>query len=140
MNFPSAVVSCLRNYVNFSGRATRSEFWYWTLAYILLVLPLSVADEVMNRGTIGKLSYVVGALTLVLFLPNLAVAVRRLHDTDRSGWWLLLSFTVIGAPVVLYWYCCRSTDGRNRFDTAAPVIAIAKPRYKVAAIHAAQPA
>lgn len=140
MNLPNAVVSVLRNYVNFSGRASRSEFWYWTLAYILVMVPLSIIDESINPGTeFGKMSVVVGLLSLALFLPNLAVTVRRLHDTDRSGWWILLSFTGVGVFVLLYWYCCKGTDGANRFGGGDQVIA--KPRRRAAAVTSAmQPA
>lgn len=133
MNLPNAVASVLRNYVNFSGRASRSEYWYWTLAYMLLMMPLAVIDQHLNRGTeMGKMSLVVGLLSLALFLPNLAVTIRRLHDTDHSGWWILLSFTGVGVLVLLYWYCCAGTDGANRFGGGDQVTA--KPRRRAAAV------
>jgi uncharacterized membrane protein YhaH (DUF805 family) len=133
MNFSNAVISCLRNYANFSGRATRSEFWWWMLAYLLLIMPLSIADEVLNPGThSGKMSWVVAILVLALWLPNLAVTVRRLHNIDRSGWWILLGFTVIGLPVLIYWYCCPGTHSINRLSDA--LITTIKARRKVAAV------
>jgi uncharacterized membrane protein YhaH (DUF805 family) len=133
MNFSNAVISCLRNYANFSGRATRSEFWWWMLAYLLLMMPLSIADEVLNPGAqFGKMSWVVAILALALWLPNLAVAVRRLHDIDRSGWWILLGFTVIGLPVLIYWYCCPGTHSNSRLGNG-PGTTI-KARHKVAAV------
>jgi uncharacterized membrane protein YhaH (DUF805 family) len=140
VNFSSAVISCLRNYANFSGRATRSEFWWWVLAYLLLMVPLSIADEVLNPGTqLGKMSCVVAIVTLALWLPNLAVTVRRLHDIDRSGWWILLGSTGIGLPVLIYWYCCSGTEGVNRFGDRQ--IATGKIRGEVAGVTAAtQPA
>lgn len=52
---------------------------------------------------------------LGLLLPNITVAIRRLHDIDRTGWWLLLSFTIIGIPVLLWWDCVKGTDGPNRY-------------------------
>lgn len=139
MNLPNAVVSCLRNYAKFSGRASRSEYWYWMLAYILLMVPLSIVDERLNPGTaLGKMSVVVGIFSLVLLLPSLSVTVRRLHDIDRSGWWVLLGCTGVGVPVLIYWYCCRGTDGANRFGGGEPTT---KPRRRVMAVTSAmQPA
>ena len=131
MNLPNAVISGFRNYANFSGRASRSEFWYWTLAYMLVMLPLNVLDFVQNAGTqMGTTSWVVTILTFGLLIPNTAVAVRRLHDTDRSGWWLLISFTVVALPLLIYWYCVQGTKGANRFgggEGASP-----KPRLRQA--------
>lgn len=140
MNLPNAVTSCLRNYANFSGRATRSEFWYWTLAYMMLMVPLSIVDEILNPGEqMGKLSYVVAALTLALVIPNIAVSVRRLHDTDRSGWWIFIPCTVIGLPFLIYWYCCAGTRDANRFGDDESTVG--KPRRRIAATSdALQPA
>jgi uncharacterized membrane protein YhaH (DUF805 family) len=73
-----------RNYVNFSGGATRSEFWYWVL-FVLLVGTLTQNTETLNS-----------AFGLLTFVPRLAVCVRRLHDLDRTGWWMLIWLTVFG--------------------------------------------
>lgn len=131
MSFLSAVSVCLRKYTTFSGRATRSEFWYWTLAQFLLAILTAVLDQVFKlqiAPEVGLLSVIVSLLT---FLPSLAVSARRLHDLDRSGWWMLISFTVIGLFVLIYWYCCRGTEGRNRFDP--PAQPSEKPRIRVPA-------
>jgi uncharacterized membrane protein YhaH (DUF805 family) len=63
----------------------------------------------------GPFSYVTAAVELALILPSLAVAVRRLHDIDRTGWWLLIAATAIGTLVLIYWACLPGTSGRNRF-------------------------
>jgi uncharacterized membrane protein YhaH (DUF805 family) len=100
--------------VNFTGRAARSEFWYWTLFAILA----SIAGELIDLALFSSSSTFTPVQTLVnlaLFLPGLAVSVRRLHDLDRTGWWLLLIFTVIGMIVLLVWDCMRGTVGPNRF-------------------------
>ena len=116
MNFIEAISSGFRNYVNFSDRAVRSEYWYWTLFVTIVGVVLGGIDQGLNPGVgIGAFSIVNGLVTLALILPGLAVSVRRLHDIDRTGWWLLLSFTVIGVLVLIYWACQRGTPGPNRF-------------------------
>jgi len=116
MNLVEAVSSGFRNYVNFSGRAIRSEYWYWTLVVTIVVVVLGVIDERLYPGAqMGAFSYVNMIVTLALIVPGLAMSVRRLHDIDRTGWWLLLAFTVIGAFVLIYWACLRGTLGPNRF-------------------------
>ena len=93
MDFVSAVKSCLGQYAGFSGRAVRSEFWWFFLFQILVVIVASFLGS-----TISSL------VSLALLLPALAVGTRRLHDIGRSGWWQLLSLTGIGFLVLLYWW------------------------------------
>jgi uncharacterized membrane protein YhaH (DUF805 family) len=117
MNFFEAISSGFRNYVNFSGRAVRSEFWYWTLFTFVLVGVLGIIDQMLNPGVrMGAFSVLNGLVGLALILPSLAVSIRRLHDIDRTGWWVLLGFLpVIGTLVLIYWACQRGTPGANRF-------------------------
>jgi len=95
-----AISVCFNKYVTFSGRASRSEYWYFFLFCILLGLATAVVDMVIF-GVENELSPVNSLTSLALFLPSLAVAVRRLHDTNRSGWWIggfwlgLLGFAVV---------------------------------------------
>ncbi len=112
MDFVQAIQSGFRNYVNFSGRASRSEFWYWTLFAILLSLVTSIIDSLFFPGGISPLNTIAGLAT---FLPSLAVSVRRLHDIDRTGWWVLISLTIIGIILLIYWDCQRGTAGANRY-------------------------
>ena len=82
----------------------------------VLVGVLGVIDERLNPGVgLGAFSIVNMLVSLALILPGVAVSVRRLHDIDRTGWWILLGFTVIGALVLIYWACQRGTPGPNRF-------------------------
>jgi uncharacterized membrane protein YhaH (DUF805 family) len=113
MNFTQAISSGFNNYVNFAGRAIRSEFWYWTLFAALA----SIAGELIDLALFSSSTFspVQTLVNLALFLPGLAVSVRRLHDLDRTGWWILLVFTLIGIIVLLAWYCMRGTVGPNRF-------------------------
>lgn len=87
MNMIDAVKSVLTQYVGFSGRARRSEYWYWILATLLLGIVIGIIEGALGLGTdtSGPIS---SLINLALFLPGLAVAFRRLHDTGRSGWWI----------------------------------------------------
>ena len=116
MNFVEAINSGFRNYFNFSGRAIRSEYWYWTLFAAIVSAVINGLDQTANPGDqLGLFSAFNGLVSLALFIPGLSVSVRRLHDIDRTGWWLLLGFTIIGIFVVIYWACLRGTLGPNRF-------------------------
>lgn len=113
MDFGTAVKTCLNKYATFSGRAARSEFWYFALFTFIANVVASVLDSaVFNDMPVFSL-----IATIVFIVPSLAVGARRLHDKDLSGWWQLLSLTVIGAVVLLVWYCQRGTVGQNRFGT-----------------------
>ena len=118
MNMIEAVTSCLRNCADFSGRAIRSEYWYWSLASSVVCFVFGLIDETLNPGTqLGLFSAVTALVTFGLLLPGLAVSVRRLHDVDKSGWWMLLGFTVVGIVPLIYWACQRGTVGQNRFGS-----------------------
>lgn len=116
MSFTEAVKTCFSKYVDFKGRAPRSEFWWWVLFVIIVSVVLSIIDaSVFGSGPedIGILS---SLWSLATFLPGLAVSVRRLHDTDRSGWWILIGLIpIIGWLVLIYFYVQQGTEGQNRF-------------------------
>jgi uncharacterized membrane protein YhaH (DUF805 family) len=113
MNFSQAIASGFRNYVTFSGRASRSEYWYWVLFAILGSVATAIIDRsLFDTSTVSPLNAI---FTLVCFLPGLAVSFRRLHDIDRTGWWWLLVFTVIGTILLIVWFCLKGTAGPNRY-------------------------
>ena len=114
MTFTQAIAAGFQNYVNFTGRAARSEFWYWVLFAVLASLVAGLIDlALFGESTISPINTLVG---LALFLPGLAVSVRRLHDIDRSGWWVLLVLIpIIGIIVLIIWNCTKGTVGPNRF-------------------------
>jgi uncharacterized membrane protein YhaH (DUF805 family) len=109
MGFVDAIKSGFSNYVGFSGRAVRSEYWYWTLFVILASLVAGIIDAVLGLGLVGAI------VSLALLLPGIAVSARRLHDLDRTAWWLLIAFTGIGLILLLVWDCMKGTTGPNRF-------------------------
>lgn len=109
-SFGSAISICLSNYVGFSGRAPRSEYWFFEL-FLLIVYVVGIIIDV----TIGH-QIVMPICSLGLILPTFAVLMRRLHDLDKSGWWWLISFIpLVGAIWLLVLMCTRGTAGPNRF-------------------------
>ena len=116
MSFVEAISSGFRNYANFSGRAVRSEDWYWVLFAAIVLIVFGAIDKSLYPGiAMGPFSYVTMVVGLALILPSLAVSVRRLHDIDRTGWWVLIGLTFIGTLVLIYWACRPGTSGSNRF-------------------------
>ena len=142
------MIEPLKKYATFSGRARRKEYWWFQL-FVMLVTMLAFAADAMINGVdaliAGATGYVQAAESLLLFLPSIAVSVRRLHDTDRRGWWLLMPLLpammlggaigaelagvagaamwvygsalllAVAALLLLVWYCSRGTIGDNRF-------------------------
>jgi uncharacterized membrane protein YhaH (DUF805 family) len=117
MTFVEAINSCFRNYANFSARAIRSEYWYWWLFVAIVLIAFGLIDEMLYPGPLqmGFFSFVTAVVVLALILPSLAVSVRRLHDIDRTGWWVLIGATAIGTLILIYWACLPGTPGPNRF-------------------------
>jgi uncharacterized membrane protein YhaH (DUF805 family) len=114
MSFGEAISSGINNYLNFEGRASRSAYWYFQLFFGLVLVIAIIMDELIARSpSVGMLRF---AVTLVFFLPLLTAGVRRLHDNDRSGWWMLLGcIPIIGDLILLVWQCNVGTNGPNRF-------------------------
>lgn len=121
MDFSQSISTCLSKYATFSGRAQRSEYWWFALFTVLVSLGTQFLDLFLGFPLLNMLA------SLALLLPSLAVGARRLHDTDRSGWWLLIILVpVIGWIVLLVFFCSRGTVGPNRFGAdplAAPAAA-----------------
>lgn len=113
MNFENAVKSGFKNYVNFNGRAARSEFWYWMLFGLIGAIVTVVLDVVVFPD--NDISPLNTLFSLVTLLPSLSIAARRLHDIDRTGWWQLIGMTLVGLVVLIYWWVQPSQPGTNRF-------------------------
>src|SRR4029077_1160257 len=107
VGFTEAVKTCFAKYVTFSGRAARPEYWYFVLFTLVVSIVLAIVESAVIGGHLGTLQ---GLFNLATILPGLAVAVRRMHDIDRSGWWLLLGFVpLVGEIILLVWLCRRGT-------------------------------
>jgi uncharacterized membrane protein YhaH (DUF805 family) len=101
----------LHKYVDFSGRAPRAEYWWFYLATTIGSIVASILDSILGLGSILVILFV-----LAILLPSIAAGVRRLHDTDRSGWWLLIGLIpLIGIIVLLVFFVMPGTTGDNRF-------------------------
>jgi len=145
MSFIDAIKSVFSQYATFSGRARRSEFWFW---YLFLVIVGTVAGALLGTvgvasldtttGTFGAGYFVVVALIsivwLALLLPTLAVSVRRLHDQDKSGFFWFMSFIPLAGPIIMIvFYATAGTVGPNRFG-ADPKGAQAPAGYAAPAV------
>jgi uncharacterized membrane protein YhaH (DUF805 family) len=118
MDFKTAVTTCFRKYATFHGRARRSEYWWFQLFLAIAGVASGIADAIVS----APLAWFAFLVLLVSFLPSLAVFVRRLHDVDRSGWWVLLFVVPLIGPIALFIFVLsRGTDGPNRFGD--PVVA-----------------
>jgi uncharacterized membrane protein YhaH (DUF805 family) len=119
-----AVTRVLTHFVDFSGRASRSEYWWWTGALFLAYLLAGLL--VIVEPTIGLL--VSAILLFGAFIPNLAVTVRRLHDVGRTGWWLLLHIIPFGSLVIFIFTLLDTERGMNRWGAPAVGSSYVDPR------------
>jgi uncharacterized membrane protein YhaH (DUF805 family) len=102
-------VKALKNYANFNGRATRSEFWYFVLVNFIISLILTIIDNAIFNTSVLSLIYSLGVL-----LPSLAIGARRLHDINKSGWWQLIALIPIVGPIILIiWWATPSKKESN---------------------------
>lgn len=108
MDFATAVKTVLvQKYVKFDGRASRSEFWWFTLFSFIVSAVLYLVDGVLGIDLLRNI------YSLAVLLPTLAVGARRLHDIGKSGWWQLLIITLIGILVLIYWWV-QPSEGENQ--------------------------
>lgn len=125
MTFTDSVKTCFSKYVTFSGRASRSEFWWWILFTWIASIVLGVVDSLLFGTTVTYAGgfesstdtpYLSGLFSLAVFLPTISVAVRRLHDRDKSGWWWWLwVIPLVGWIILIVWFATEGTRGTNRF-------------------------
>lgn len=109
-------IDAWKNYVVFDGRARRAAYWYFMLINLVVAMALGLIDGALGLGEAGEGGLFSGLYALAAFLPGLALTVRRLHDTERSGWWVLIGLIpLIGTLVLLYFMVCRGTAGPNRY-------------------------
>ena len=118
MNFLQSVSACFNKYLTFNGRATRSEFWWFYLFSTLMSWTVSTVGELTLGMGLELGSTIVSTILQIAFLlPWLAVASRRMHDIDRSGWWILIMFTGIGIILLIYWWAKKGNFGENTFGS-----------------------
>ncbi|NHA68181.1 DUF805 domain-containing protein [Phycicoccus flavus] len=126
MSFVDAVKTCFAKYVGFSGRARRSEYWWWVLFTSIVGIVALIIDVSIGTRTDSGVGIVQSILGLALLLPNLAVSIRRLHDTSRSGWWILLGFIPLIGAVILIVFYVQDSHGDNQYGP--------NPKHEVARV------
>jgi uncharacterized membrane protein YhaH (DUF805 family) len=113
MSFGAAVRTVFSKYATFSGRARRSEYWWFYLFSILAYIVAAIIARAINTQIISLI------VVLALIVPSLAVTARRLHDTDRSAWWMLISLVpLVGGIILIVFNCQDSSAGMNRFGAS----------------------
>jgi uncharacterized membrane protein YhaH (DUF805 family) len=121
MSFQDAVRTCLQQkYADFSGRARRSEFWFFVLFNIIVSIVASILDSILHTKMGSTGTGIIGTLAgLALLVPGIAVAIRRLHDTNRSGWWFLIVLVpFVGGIVLLVFNAMEGTPGDNSYGAS----------------------
>lgn len=113
MDFGKSIQTCMGKYATFEGRASRSEFWWFYLFTIMLSWGASVVGALsFGEGGGAALSLLTN---LAVMLPSFAASSRRLHDTNRSGWWVLLALTIIGIIPLIIWWAQDSDKAANQY-------------------------
>ena len=113
-----SIKNCLKKYAVFSGRSSRQEYILFYIFITLVPFLLGVIEELL--GFFPSTDYTIFGIifNLAVFLPTWAVTIRRLHDVNRSGWWILINLTIIGIIPFVYWVCMKKSDeGENRFGS-----------------------
>ena len=116
MDFATAINTCLvKKYADFSGRASRSEYWFYSLFIIILSIVSLIIDTMILYYPIEDN----GPINLILIVgttvPSIAVGARRLHDVGKSGWWQLIIITIVGIPILLYWVIIKGSITTNEY-------------------------
>lgn len=126
MSFTNAVKAYFLKWNDFRSRSSRSEYWWATLFVTLASFPLgfivgfvigflSVTAGFSETTMENVLAIVILPVQIFIIIASTCLVIRRLHDVDRSGWWYLIIFTIVGMIPLFIWYCTRGTDGDNRF-------------------------
>jgi uncharacterized membrane protein YhaH (DUF805 family) len=118
MNISQSISTCFAKFATFGGRASRPEYWWFMLASIVFsyLLQIMVGITMLNNSDEGSAMAVgMNLLFLVIAIPQISAGSRRLHDTGRSGWWQLLSFTVIGLIPLIIWLAQDGNKEANKY-------------------------
>lgn len=116
MEFQDAVKAGFQKFFDFDTRSSRSEYWWWTLFVIMGGIVLAILDAMTSGVGASGFGPLGGLFSLVTLIPGISVTVRRLHDLDKSGWWILINLVpLIGWIIMIVWAATRGNDGPNRF-------------------------
>ena len=106
-------ITVIKKYAVFDGRASRKEYWMFQLVYSIIYIAVVIIFGIIGTIKLGKI--IVWILTLFLLLPTITVGVRRLHDINKSGWYMLVNFIPFGALYILSLFCKKGDDGVNMY-------------------------
>ena len=121
MDFQTSVKTCFKKYADFSGRALRSEMWFFALFVTLGCLVATIIDVMILGYSIEVNGPMYLIFSVAVFIPSIAATARRLHDVNRSGWWQLIYFTIIGILLIVVW---NITEGEKKKNIYGPPIKI----------------
>src|SRR5262249_48665516 len=122
MSFPEAISDGFRKYVVFSGRSSRSAYWWWTLFALLTEIVAVIIDTIAKTGSVFTIIALVG-----LFVPGLAVTVRRFHDAGHSGWWIWIALIPLLGAIVTLVFTLLGSDGPNKWGAGPDNLSVAPP-------------
>ena len=107
----------LKRYAEFTGRSRRKEYWMFTLLCVVVAVVLGIVESILGLGgMVGYYGPLTALFLLAILVPSIAVGIRRLHDTNRSGWWILISFVpFVGGLILLVFYVLEGTRGPNEY-------------------------
>ena len=115
MDFQTSIKTCFNKFAVFSGRASRSEFWFFVLFGILGAIIASIIDVMILGYPFEENGPINLIFSVALIVPSLSVAARRLHDINKSGWWQLLWITIIGGILLIIWHATEGENKKNKF-------------------------
>lgn len=115
MDIQTSIKTCFSKYATFSGRASRSEFWFFQLFIIFVSIATLIIDVLILGYSIDDRTPINSIFTIIYMTPSIAVGSRRLHDLNKSGWWQLLYFTIIGIILLIVWWATQGERKKNSF-------------------------
>ena len=115
MDIQQSIKTCFKKFATFDGRASRSEYWWFQFFYFLVVIVAVILDGVLVGGNLETAGALEIVSQLILLLPALAVTARRLHDVDKSGWWMLVGITIVGLIPLFIWWLAPGTNKKNKY-------------------------
>jgi len=131
-NFPQALTAAIQKTFQYRGRASRSEYWYFVLFMVIFMIVIKIDEEtsILPKSNIKEVVYAV--LGLVIFFQQVSLTVRRLHDTNRTAWWIFLPLTIFGYPILLGFLASRGTpDFEISLNSGMGDAALPEPTHEV---------
>jgi uncharacterized membrane protein YhaH (DUF805 family) len=117
MSFTKSIGTCFSKYGVASGRARRSEYWWFLLFSFIISFATGFADAFLFTDLVleDEIFPINTVASLAMLIPSIAVYIRRLHDVNRSGWWVFIALTIVGIIPLIIWVCSKGTDGPNDY-------------------------